>query len=201
MFFQKLSFLIALVPIVASVLPVSLLHADSPGKWKPIVEGSKRSLSNSFTATLLGQTTPVTVTFRCDPTRDKESSGTLGFEVAVKNPAKIKEFPFESFEGPDAVAAPEVQVTLISKDQPPRTFKAPASGSFSDVAIFTFDVSEVSKKAKSVPRSLLQALAGSDFETLKISIAPPGKPDLALDLTLSVSGKLTDFQSLLTGLK
>ncbi len=196
-----MSSLPALFLFVASVLPAGMLHADSPGKWKDSVEGSRRSLSNSFMATLLGHTVPVTVTFRCDPTWDMESSGTLGFKVAIKNPAKISGFPFNDFEGPDAVAAPEVRMTLISKDLPPRTFKASASGSYSEIDVFSFDVSEVSKKPKSVQRSLLQALAGSDSETLKISIAPPGKPDLALDLTLSVSGKQTEFQSLLTGLK
>jgi hypothetical protein len=201
MFNRKPGSIFALVLFVAIALPVGMLHADSPGKWKESVEGSRRSLSNSFSAILLGQATPVTVTFRCDPTSDKESSGTLGFEVAIKNPAKISAFPFNDFEGPDAVAAPEVRMTLISKDQPPHTFKALASGSYSEIDVFTFDVSEVSKKSKSVPRSLLQALADSDSETLKISIAPPGKPDLALDLTLSVAGKQAKFESLLTGLK
>jgi len=201
MFNQNARPLLALVLCIASALPAGILHADSPGKWKESVEGTRRSLLNSFTATLLGHVTPVTVTFRCDPTSDKESSGTLGFTVAIKTPAKISAFPFNDFEGPDAVAAPEVRMILISKDQPPRTFKALASGSYPEIDVFSFDVSEVSKKSKSVPRSLLQALADSDSETLKISIAPPGKPDLALDLTLSVSGQSAKFESLLSGLK
>lgn len=200
MFFPKFSLFFALC-LCVSVLSSGSLHAGSVGKWTDSLEGSRRSLSNSFSATLLGQTTPVTVTFGCDPTWDKQSSGTLGFLVAVKNTDKITSFPFVDFEGPDAVAAPEVRLTLTGKNLPPRTFKTTASGSFYDEHIFHFDSSEVSKKSKSIQRSLLEALASGDFETLKISIFPPGKPELALDLTLSVTGKQSVFQSLLTGLK
>ncbi|MBP6783781.1 MAG: hypothetical protein KA152_08335, partial [Verrucomicrobiales bacterium] len=59
----------------------------------------------------------------------------------------------------------------------------------------------VSKESSSVPRSILEALAKNDVESLKVTIADPANPKLTLDLTLFVAGRQAEFQALLTGLK
>ena len=191
-------FLLTATFVLTAEMP---LLADSAGKWTSSVERSRHSLTYSSTATLLGQETPITLTFGCDPTWDKDSSGTLGFDLSIKNPSAIEAFPFDSFEGPDAVAAPEVRVTITRPGEAPLTFKTSASGSYSEADVFTFNISEVSKESSSVPRSILEALAKNDVESLKVTIADPANPKLTLDLTLFVAGRQAEFKALLTGLK
>ncbi len=190
-----------LLLFATALFVTTTLQADPAGRWTSATKYTRNSLTYSATASLLRQKTPITIVFGCDPTSDKESSGTLGFEVEIKNPSKITAFPFDDFEGPDAVAAPEVRVTLSRKDKPALTFKTSAGGWYSEVDTFCFGVSEVSKKSKSVPRSILQALAEGDAESLKITIANPRDPKRALEMTVPVAGKQSDFQTLLAGLK
>lgn len=175
--------------------------AAPAGQWKSSVKHTRQTLTYTASASLLGQATPVTIVFGCDPTSDKEGSGTLGFDIEIKNASKLKAFPFGDFEGPDAVAAAEVRVTLTRKDKPVLTFKTTASGWHSEENTFCFGVSEVSKKSKSVPRSILQALAENDAEGLKITIADPRKTAPELVFTVPVDGKQAEFRTLLTGLK
>ena len=177
------------------------LRAESEGIWTNSVKNTRQSLTYSTTVPLLGQPTPITVVFGCDPTWDKESTGTLGFDVSVKNPSKIKAFAFHDFEGPDAVAAAEVRVTLTRKDKSLLSFKTSASGGFSELDVFTFYISEVSKITQSVPRSVLQALAENEAESLKITISDPRKPKLVMELVIPVAGQQAKFKTLLTGLK
>ncbi|MFZ4681252.1 MAG: hypothetical protein ACOYMS_02020 [Terrimicrobiaceae bacterium] len=187
--------------LAAALFVPSTLHAGSAEKWTPSSQNSRQSLTYSASADLLGKSTPIIVVFGCDPTWDKTSAGTLGFDLTVKNASKLKAFPFADFEGPDAVAAPAVRLTLTRKGKPPLILKTVASGSYSEIDAFTFNVSEVSKKAKSVPRSLLQALAEDGADRLEISISDPRNPALALTLTLAVAGRQAEFKNLLTGLK
>jgi len=187
--------------LAAAFFPASTLQADSAGKWTSSRQNSRQSLTYSASADLLGKLMPITVVFACDPTWDKVSAGTLGFDLTVKNPSKIKAFPFDDFEGPDVVAAPEVLLTLTRQGKPPLILKTVASGSYSEIDAFTFSVSEVSKKTKSLPRSLLQALAEDSAQSLEISISDPRNRALALKVTLSVAGKQAAFKTLLSGLK
>jgi hypothetical protein len=195
--------ILPLISLTFSILTLSLppLQAETQGVWSSSAKNTRQTLSHSSQPVLLGLTTPVVVVFACDPTWDKESSGTLGFDVSIKNPSKITSFPFADFEGPDAVAAPDVRVTLIRKGQPPLSFKALASGGFSEVDTFTFYISEVSKLTKSVPRSILQALAENEAESLKITLSDPRNAKLALELVIPVAGQQAKFKTLLAGLK
>jgi len=194
---------LAFLSLTAAFFSMGLnpLRAESVGAWTSSVKNTRQSLAYSADMPLLGQPTPVAVVFGCDPTWDKESSGTLGFDVSIRNPAKIKTFAFNDFEGPDAEAAAEVRVTLTRKDKSLLSFQTTASGGFSELDVFTFHVSEVSKTTQSVPRSILQALAQNEAESLKIAISDPRNPKHSLELTLPVTGQQAKFKTLLTGLK
>lgn len=184
-------FLLAAAPVVGM--------ASEP--WKSSVSNTRHSLAYTAKVPLLGVTTPVTVVFGCDPMSDKESSGTLGLDITVRNTGKLKTFPFGDFEGPDATVAPKVEVVVNRKDKPPLTFRTTASGSYSEEDVFCFNVSDLSKKAKSVPRSLLQALADNEATSVRVTIADPRNSQASLEINVPVGGKQGDFQTLLTGLK
>lgn len=189
-----------LLAALALLLPTTLL-ADTPGKWTNSTKHTRHSLTYSTKATLLGQTTPIDLVFGCDPTSDKQSSGTLGFDLSIKNPAQLKPFPFADFEGPDAVAAPEVRLTINRPGKPPLAFKTPASGFYSEADVFVFSVAEVSKKAKSTARSILKSLASEPADSITLTITDPRDPKHALELSIPVTNKQADFQTVLTGLK
>lgn len=189
-----------LLAALALLLPATLL-ADTPGKWTSSTKHTRHSLTYSTKATLLGQSTPIDLVFGCDPTSDKQSSGTLGFDLSIKNPAQLKPFPFADFEGPDAVAAPEVRLTINRPGKPPLSFKTPASGFYSEADVFVFSVAEVSKKAKSTPRSILKSLASEPADSITLTITDPRDPKHALELSIPVTNKQADFETILTGLK
>ena len=184
-----------------ALLLTTTLLADTPGKWESASKHTRHSLTYSTKATLLGQSTPIDLVFGCDPTSDKQSSGTLGFDLSIKNVSKLKSFPFNDFEGPDAVAAPDVRLTITRPGKPALTFKTPASGFYTDANVFVFIVAEVSKKAKSNPRSILKTLASEPADSLTLSIIDPRDPKHTLELSVPVTNKQADFQTVLTGLK
>ncbi len=190
-------------PVLAALalLLAANLHADTPGKWASASKHTRHSLTYSAKATLLGQSTPIDLVFGCDPTSDKQSSGTLGFDLSIKNVSKLKAFPFNDFEGPDAVAAPDVRLTITRPGKPPLTFKTPASGFYTEANVFVFSVAEVSKKAKSTARSILKTLASEPADSITLSIIDPRDPKHVLELSVPVTNKQADFQTVLTGLK
>lgn len=187
-----------LLRLAALLLAVAPVFA---GPWTSSVKYTRHSLAYEASVPLLGVQTPVTVVFGCDPTSDKESSGTLGFDITLQNTGKLKAFPFDDFEGPDATVPPKIHVVVNRRDQPPLGFRTTASGSYSEANAFCFSIAEVSKKAKSVPRSILQALADNEAESVLITIADPRNPKMNLEFTIPVAGRQAAFKTLLTGLK
>lgn len=190
-------------PVLAALalLLAANLQAETPGKWECACKHTRHSLTYSTKATLLSQTTSITLVFGCDPTSDKQSSGTLGFDLSIKSVSKLKSFPFSDFEGPDAVAAPDVRLTITRPGKAALSFKTSASGFYTDADVFVFSVAEVSKKAKSVPRSFLKTLASEPADSITLTIIDPRDPKHVLELSVPVTNKQADFQTVLTGLK
>jgi len=177
------------------------LNAGEAGIWKPASSDSRRTLTYSSTQTLLGAPTPVAVEFQCDPKSGNQVFGTLGFDLTIGKTSVLKAFPFDDFEGPDAKASASVHAVLTRAGKPALTLKSQASGSVPDENAFCFSVAELSKQKKSVPKSLLQALAEPGAESLLITVSDPRDPKLALQVTVPVAGRQAEFQALISGLK
>ncbi len=175
--------------------------ALNAGSWKSAAPDSRHTLTYSATQELLGSATPVTVEFQCDPKSGNQVFGTLGFDLTVGKTSGLKAFPFDDFEGPDAKAPATVHAVLSREGMPALTFKSQASGSVPDDNAFCFSVAELSKQKKSVPKSLLQALAEPGAESLLITVSDPRNPKPALQVVVPVAGRHADFQALISGLK
>lgn len=181
---------IHLIAAAAALVSASFSHA---GSWQEAKAHDRSTLTYSDDV--------CTVTFSCDPTSEKDMEGTLGFDLGVKGAGESARFPFSEFEGPDAAASPVVTVTITRQAGAPLEFTAEASGSFSDESTFTFGVAEVSKKAKSVPRSILEALAEPGADSLRLVVADPRPSGKSLQFTIPVAGRGEEFQKLIACLK
>jgi hypothetical protein len=194
------SLFLALVPAV---------HAGtSDGKWAPMrSEGRARSLRYSGTAVILGKPIPIELTFFCDPEETATIHGALGFDLFLGKIADLAPFHFDDFEGPDAPVSDKklLQVTIARKGKSPQSFSMVPSGWYAppdklDGKAFGFGVSEVSHRAKSTPKSLLQAL-GDDAESLRLTITDDRDANVKLEIVVPLAGKQSDFKALLAGLK
>lgn len=193
-FLNKPSALAALASVLSCVTPA---RADS---WEDGKSYNRSVLTYSGRASLLGRMTEVVVTFNCDTTAEKDIRGTLGLDIGIKGTDFLAEFPFSDFEGPDAEFSPLVQAVITRTGEAPFEVSTQASGWFSDESTFTFGFSEVSKKAKSPPRGLLEALAATGAETLRLVISDPRPSGKSLTLDISVAGREEAFRKLLEGL-
>jgi hypothetical protein len=193
-FSPKLSALAALALVLSCV---TLSRADS---WQDAKSYNRSILTYSGKASLLGQVTEVVVTFNCDTTAEKDMQGTLGLDIGIKGTDLLAEFPFGDFEGPDAESSPMVAAVITRTGAAPFEVSTIASGWFSDASTFTFGVSEVSKKAKSPPRALLEALAAPGVESLRLVISDPRPSGKSLTLDIPVAGREEAFRKLLEGL-
>lgn len=194
---MKPTLLLATLSLLLSIT----VSAETHEKWTGSTKHTRHSLTYSTKAPLLGHTTAIDLAFVCDPTSDKNSSGTLGFDLSIKNPAELKPFPFADFEGPDAVATADLRLTITRPGKAPLSFKTPASGYYSDADVFVFSVAEVSKKAKSTPRSILKTLASEPADSITLTITDPRNPKHSLELSVPVTNKQADFQTIITGLE
>lgn len=175
--------------------------AETAGTWENANRNGQRRLTYASTATLLGQETPFTVLFQCDPLSTKDVHGTLGFDITLRDVSKLKTFPFADFEGPDATAAPIVEATVTGKGKSSRTFRTQAGGWYSDASSYCFGVSELSETSRSVPKSILQALGEDGAESLRLTVSDPRNAKLRLEIVIPVASKQKDFRALLAGLK
>lgn len=187
-----------LIAAVAFTLSAPFSHA---GSWEAEKSDNRRTLAYSTKAPLAGQETGYVVTFNCDTTSEPEVHGTLGFDIGIEGVAKVAGFPFTDFEGPDAVDSPAVEATITRSGKEPLKFSADASGSFSDEDTFTFGVSELSKKSKSAPREVLEALAKPDAEMLRLVVSDPRPAGKSLEFLIPVTGRHEEFQELIEDLK
>jgi hypothetical protein len=185
---------------------LSLTCAAQPataGTWvAERADNGGRTLSYNATVPLLGKPTRITVSFNCDPFTSKMVHGTLGFDLYVGNVAALKPFRFDDFEGPDALTNGRklMRVGITRTDKPLHTVDLMPSGSTPAEGNFVFGVMEVSKLAKSTPRSILQMLA-EGAERFEITITDPKNPKLKLEISVPVAGKQAEFKTLLKELK
>jgi hypothetical protein len=192
--FHKLPVLAALVSVLCHVTPS---HADS---WEDGKSHNRNVLIYSGKASLVGRMTEVVVTFHCDTTAEKEVQGALGVDIGIKGTDLLGAFPFGDFEGPDAEFSPLFRAVITRAGEVPLEVTAQASGWYSEESIFTFGVSEVSKKAKSPPRALLEALAAPGTESLRLIISDPRPYGKSLILDIPVAARAEAFRKLLEGL-
>lgn len=197
---MKIAKRLSLIALLLTILP-RLSPAGTTEKWETSSQADRHSLTYSSTAGLSGISTPFSVEFQCDPKSTREIHGTLGFDLTIRNTSKLTVFPFDDFEGPDAAAAPVVKATVARSGKAPLTFVTTASGSIPSNNQFCFGVSEPSRKSRSTPKSILQALAAADTESVQITVADPRNPALKLEVQIPVAGRQADFQRLLSGLK
>lgn len=148
-----------------------------------------------------GKAVTITATFFCNPTRDKESSGALGFDLQISNVKALAPFKFDDFEGPDArVRSKLMRISVTRAREPDLVVTAVPNGSYSDVDTFTFGFAEVSHLAQSEPKAILLALA-KGAQSFKAVITEPRNAALKLEIEAPVAGRQSDFQALLMGVK
>jgi len=182
----------------------AILLNSSPvqaGSWEDEKSDNNSILTYSDEASVLGQEVPFSVRFVCNTTSEKGMEGALGFDIDIKDATRVTDFPFADFEGPDAVEGARVKATLTRSGAAPLTITQVSNGSFSDSNIFTFNVSELSKKKKSGLRTMLEALAKPDAESLQLVVSDPRRSGRSFALNIPVAGREDDFQELLEGLK
>jgi hypothetical protein len=162
-------------------------------------ESGVHTLAFNGQATLMGKTVPVALQFYRSTSQSKTVQGAIGFELHVSNVDKLAPFAFDDFEGPDAstIGKPLLRATINRTGQAALSFSASPSGSYVSQGVFSFEVSELTRKPTSTAKSVLQALAGDTAESLRIVITDPHDAKRTLDLTLPVADKHGDFKALL----
>jgi len=192
--------------LVLACVGLSAMAKPAAPEWKAeLQDHGNRYLTWSATVPLMGKPTKINLAFQCNPKSEKDVHGTLGFDLYIHGIAALKPFAFDDFDGPDAKAGADgrklMAVTVTRKDKPPIKFHFAPNGFTPHITNFGFGVADLSKLAKSESRSLLQALAGNDAETLMISITDPRNAKLSLQFTVPVAGRQAEFRTLMTGLK
>ena len=189
---------LCLVTVISLMLGHTALAEDSQGKWTSGHNGhGLKTLEFTGAATLLGNPSSFTVTFHCDRTETKTEHGTLGFTLTVHDVTPLKDFHFDDFDGPDAVAQAKklVRVEVSGSGASPVTFDLQASGSYTDENAFSFGVSALSSERSEV-KTLLESL-GKGTDLVVITVTDFQNAGIKLMVPLSVRENQTDFEKLL----
>lgn len=197
--------------VTRSALPVLLMAmaglASAQGVtdtlWRVSkAENGTRYLTYSTQATVLGKQVPQTVTFFCNPVHTRTEKGALGIEVQFNQVATLKSFPFDAFEGPDALAHGKklLRLTLTRPDKPNTRVNMDVNGWTPGDNQFSFGIAAQSQAPNSTERAVLQALA-TDAETLQVTISHPRNPTIKLEIQVPVAAQRGEFKALLAGLK
>ena len=184
------------------VMPWPWAHAQSPApKWESSVENGTRYLRYAAAVTLLGKPAEIKAIFYCNPTRGKNENGALGVDLQIAKVSALTPFSFQDFEGPDAeVPGKPMRVTIARTGQPDLVFDIAPNGSSPEGDDFMFGFAEVSHLAVSEPKAILKALAAG-ADVFRVVITDPRKAALKLDVSVPVTGKAAEFQTLLAGVK
>lgn len=190
------------IPAQAAKVRQAVAVASTAGAWQSAQDGSMRQLDYSAKVFLLGKASTIQLAFYCDNTETKDVHGTLGFDLYLNDIATLKPFDFDAFEGPDASTGGKklLRTTLYKGGKVIQTLDFSPSGSIPDQGAFAFGVSAITAEAKTDQKALLRALeSGADI--LMISITDPGNPKLKLEFPVSVTGKESEFKTLLSDVK
>jgi hypothetical protein len=178
------------------------LQAQNTGaKWTQPVSGeSTRNLTYTAVAQVLGKPTKIEVNFFVDPSNHKESAGALGVDVAFHDSDKFSGFKFDAFDGPDAPAQAKKLMSLSVDGKPGFQTNEQASGGYGEGKIFSFSVSELTRRPKSPAKSFLQAIAAGG-DNVSIVITDFKNPKLKLEITVPVADQRNAFKKLLLDVK
>jgi hypothetical protein len=92
-------------------------------------------------------------------------------------------------------------LTVSRSGKPPLVLRVAPNGFTPHMSNFGFGMADMSELPKSDSRTLLEALATDDAESLNVSITDPRNAKLKLEFTVPVAGKQADFRTLMTGLE
>lgn len=192
----------ALLLAVCMPLPCAIAQPMPPlvGVWANM--GTKigtRTLNFKASAGLLGKTVPITLSFFYNTEFSKNTQGAVGFDLEVSDVNKLAAFHFDDFEGPDAPTQGKslLTVKVIRTGQPPLVYTASPSGSYVRSNVFMFEVSAITHKPHSTPKSILKALSDDKAQSLRITVVDPQDATLNLDLVIPVASKHSAFKALM----
>lgn len=193
----------ALATLLGMLPGLAAAQAPSEATWRATqAPNGTRYLTFSATASVLGKPVAHQVTFFCNPHSTRTEKGMLGIEVRFNQVSVLKAFPFDAFEGPDASTHGKklLRLTLIRPGQPDAHWNTDVNGWTPDTHQFTFGTAADSQVARSIERTVLQALA-HDADSLRITITHPRDPGTTLAVQVPVAARRGDFKALLEGLK
>lgn len=191
-----------LFTLFACVSMMAVAQTPNP-RWETSrLDNGTRYLSYYANAPQLGKPTPFMVNFFCYPFSTKTEKGMLGIEIYVDNVAALKPFKFDDFDGPDAATNGRklLRITVNRPGKPAYVVDSMLSGWTPGPKNFAFGVAEESQRARSVEKTVLQALA-EDAESLQLTVTDPRNPKLKLEFSVPIAVKRGEFKALLTGLK
>jgi hypothetical protein len=163
------------------------LEASSADDWQvkkdqsgmgAVVEGQAQTPDGPAKATLI---------FHCTPGKD----GTTSIQFIVDGAAKMKGFPFDAFEGPDAPAAKFALITFtVHRGAGDLQVRSSCSASYGGMGVpddsFTFEIDSVLKSRKRAVTQLSDALiAGAKSLSIKIAAY---KRQGSIDAAFAASG-------------
>jgi hypothetical protein len=192
-----------LLTLCASVAMMAVAQTTPTPKWETSkLDNGARHLSYYANAPQLGKPTPFMVNFFCYPLSTKTEKGMLGIEIYVDNVASLKPFKFDDFDGPDAATNGKklLRIAVNRPGKPAYVVDSMLSGWTPGPKNFAFGIAEESRRAKSVEKTVLQALA-EDAESLQLTVTDPRNPKLKLEFRVPIAEKRAEFKTLLTGLK
>lgn len=194
------------VLLMLACVGISASAQTDSAEWKAeLAENGNRYLTWSASVPLLGKPTEINLAFQCNPKSENDVHGTLGFDLYVHGVDALKPFSFDDFDGPDATAGADgrklMVLTVNRSGKPPLVLRVAPNGFTPHMSNFGFGMADMSELAKSDSRTLLEALASDDAESLNVSITDPRNAKLKLEFTVPVAGKQADFRTLMTGLK
>jgi hypothetical protein len=174
--------------------------ASVVGVWDGVqTANGTRTLGFKGTASLLGKSVPITLSFFYSAESGKNVQGALGFDLEVSGVDKLSAFHFDDFEGPDAqtIGKNLLNAKILRTGQAPLSFSASPSGSYARSNVFMFEVSAVTRQPRSPAKSILKALTDDKAESLNITIADPHDTKLRLDFSIPVTDKRGAFKGLM----
>ena len=156
-----------------------------------------KKIQNGMAAVVVGQAqTPdgpakATLSFYCVPGK----GGTTGLEFIVMGAANMNGFPFNSFEGPDAPAAPLPLIVITAhRASGDLVVKTGCSGFYGGADVpddaFTFEIASVTRARQRGISQISEALI-QGATSLSIKVIGYKQPKKSVDITVQAAGAAT----------
>ncbi len=194
--------LFLVVLAIAAILPFAQVQADGATWRYSESNDGDRGLIIATAAAVSGKAVPAQLSFSSGQDRPRDNAfGALAIVLTIADPALLKSFHFDDFEGPDsAIGGRKLMHFRVLGNGKVTVIDVVPSGSYVDQQgkeTFAFEASELAAKRRSPERQIIEAL-GAGADTLEISASDSRDKQLAIVVKLPVAAEREHFKALLT---